>query len=245
MPAGLILWFMGSVAAFGIPARIRKEHFDINRKRWQAFTERLRQQKGGKELPWIEDQNGLGEFAYGRHNRLLSRLLLGGRPLSARENACEVVAVYNALLALGPEAQPDLPALLETFEKRGISLGGYFGTSFGAICRFFRGGQWHMKVLKGKKITKDALKEAENGGVSACIMMTENSAGRLGAMIHTICISPKNAFSQEAAIKWRAHNDYEGSRVSDNLTDAVFGYHNAAGRPLGVILLYRREETER
>ena len=259
MPAGLILWFMGLTAAFGMPARIWRAHYVLNEKTWRSFLARFSQQKSGNGLPWIEKQSDLGEFVYGRHNSFLSRLLLGGRRLSASENACEVIAVYNALLALEPESRPLFPSLIEAFEKRGISFGGYFGTSFEGICRFLREKKLPMVVVKGKKITAERLKEAERQGAAACIMMTENRAGHLGDMVHTICISQETTAREtlkpgtEGAVKtetevsagekggikkWRAHNDYEGSRLSDSLSDAVFGYHNYAGRPLGVILLY-------
>ena len=241
LPAGLILGFMGLTAVFGLPQKRLQSHLEHNRLLWQKYLPLLlaRQSKAEKPLPWIERQDELGDFAYGLHRSLFSRLLLGGRVLLAKENACEVIAVYNALLALQREQVPDLPGLLSEFEKKGISFGGYFGTSFHAICRFFSLRGYEPQIYRGRKITPQILEKGEAEGVKACILMTENHAGHIKEMVHTICISREEDWQEgQRSQKWRAHNDYEGSRISPSLTEAVMGYHQAAGRPLGVILLF-------
>ncbi len=185
------------------------------------------------EKIWIDDQNKLTDFIYGRESRFLGKKLLGGRDLSGVENTCEVIAVYNALLALGRK-EADFPQLLERFERRGISLGGYFGTSFGSLVRFCRGFGLDMTVLKGSRLTRAYLSKIPAEPVRACIMMTENVAGDIRQMIHTVCITRER---KNADYIYRTHNDYEGCRSYPTLQDAVFGYHKGKGRPLGVILL--------
>ncbi len=225
IPAGMILRVMGFLALFGVPGRLRLLHLAANRAVWEKY----RQSLTGR-LPFIEDQSGMGEFAYGRPNAFLGRKLLDGRKLSGRENACEVIATYNALLKLDPENHPGLPELFESFERRGISLGGYFGTSFGSVIAYLKRRGLTMRIFRGQKITPLCLEEGERDGMKVCIMMAENRAGYLKEMVHTICITKEEE-------GWQAHNDYEGSKIYPSLKDAVLGYHKGAGRALGVILL--------
>jgi hypothetical protein len=248
-PAGIILWGMNILAFFRMPKRIIEAHFAVNTLAWKAYLNKL------SHIPFIEDQNSMGEFSYGRERRWLTNKLLGGRSLCAKENACEVIAVYNAELALaGPDKKPDFSHLLREFEKKGISFWGYFGTSFTALVSYFKRSPYEMLVYRGKQITREALQNAREEGFSACVMMAENKAGELKEMVHTICITgplglgassdaagslelPGSSETKESEKVWTAHNDYEGSRQYATLEDAVFGYHKGQGRALGVILL--------
>ncbi len=232
-PAGIILWGMHILAFFRMPAALIEAHFLKNAMIWEQELAK----KAG-QTPWIEDQNAMSEFAYGREKKWLTKKLLSGRALSAKENACEVIAVYNALLSLSePESRPDFARLLRIFETRGISLWGYFGTSFGAVLSYFKKSPYEMRCFRGRQITAELLQAAAKEGFGTCVMMAENKAGDLKEMVHTICIS------KESEGKWMAHNDYEGSKSYESLEEAVFGYHNRKGRPLGVILLKKPGEN--
>ncbi|MCR4690933.1 MAG: hypothetical protein K5739_06295 [Lachnospiraceae bacterium] len=231
LPAWLILRGMG-LLSFLRPSRgMIRDHLLQNSLVWEEFAGRLRaaSKDPGQKL-FLERQDLMGNFLYGRERKFLAKKLLGQRPLCAKENACEVIAVYNALLALFQEA--DFPQLLSGFEAKGISLFGYFGTSFMSLKRFFAKRDVKMQVLTGKKITKEALESGRKQGFSVCILMAENKAGFIGEMVHTICITKEGEI-------WQAHNDYEGSKNYDSLEEAVFGYHNGVSRPLGVILLQK------
>ena len=222
LPARLILWGMGFLSFFRLPRRLIEEHLSHNRRVWESIPNKS----------FIEDQTRLTDFMYGRERKWLGKKLLGGRPLRAAENACEVIAVYNALLALGEK--PDFPDLLGQFERRGISLMGYFGTSFKGVWRFFAKSPYLLRVLRGGQITREILENLQAEGYGVCVMMAENKAGDLKEMVHTICITKKDAAT------WTAHNDYEGSKTYEGLPEAVFGYHKGGGRPLGLLLLKAR-----
>ena len=259
LPSWLIFMAMGILSLFGIGKKRRLLHLAQNTESWERLissakkeghdekntlpeygSEIVDPQKTGDTVQdhisgkfWIDDQNKMSDFIYGRENRFLTKKLLGGRNLCGIENTCEVIAVYNALLALGRK-EADFPKLLERFERRGISLGGYFGTSFGSLVRFCRGFGLDMTVLKGSRLTRAYLSKIPAEPVRACIMMTENVAGDIRQMIHTVCITRER---KNADYIYRTHNDYEGCRSYPTLQDAVFGYHKGKGRPLGVILL--------
>ena len=164
---------------------------------------------------WIDDQNKLSEFIYGRESRFLGKRLLGGRSLCGIENTCEVIAVYNALLALGRK-EADFPQLLERFERRGISLGGYFGTSFGSLIRFCKSFGLNMTVLKGAQLTPAALSGIASPYVKACIMMTENVAGDIRQMIHTVCITREDGhLSEDNPVSKNVDNWMTGNETVD------------------------------
>ncbi len=253
IPISLIFGAMGFLRVFRVPARIIAAHLRQNESVWE---EKLKKRKEtGDETPFIEDQGKLGDMIYGRESIRLNRIFLGGRKLSASENACEVIAVYNAFTALRTLGKDDgikeftFPGLISEFEKRGVSLWGYFGTSFGAVAGFIKSEDLKPCILRGRKITEESLrllhdekqKKSENGisqygeqfKWNVCIMMAENTRGKIKDMVHTICITRKDPSSDI----WKSHNDYEGSKEYASLKEAVLGYHNGKGRPLGIILL--------
>ena len=280
LPIRLILGVMGIFSLLPISRKIRLLHFSVNSLAWESFMGGI-VRENGKEA-YIDDQSRMNGFIYGRESKRLSRLFLGGRPLTGCENTCEVIAVYNALLSVSKRADKDasdsaagmaipFPALLSAFEKKGISFGGYFGTSFGAVVRFLKKRELPMHVFKGKGIKRDVLDSLEKKPVESkaeadscekgacddigheekrdisnsadtenvrfrwntCIMMTENTAGNIRDMVHTVCITRETGEDAQ----WKIHNDYEGCKSYASLSDAVFGYHKGKGRPLGVILL--------
>lgn len=90
--------------------------------------------------------------------------------LTGKENTCEVIAVYNCLCHLDYSAENEqkhhdfdmeiihnqsiiweeqgFPYLLYCFERHGLALGGYFGTSPMAMKRLFVKFGYHVSVIK-------------------------------------------------------------------------------------------------
>lgn len=93
-----------------MPAFTILEHYVVNLVGWNKYME-----NHSTEV-YIEHQSAMeGILYYGRH--------------TASYNACEVIAVYNALVAMNDGVSPvDFPTLLATFEGNGIMLEGDFGT---------------------------------------------------------------------------------------------------------------------
>lgn len=105
------------------------------------------------------------------------------------ETGCEVIAVYNALVALllnesGSAGAPSLPKLISIFENSGIMMAGQFGTGPKAIVDFFRKRGIEVRI---------AYDQSRYGIISreraASIIMIFNNKDRLHDAIHTMCIT--------------------------------------------------------
>lgn len=188
-----------------------------------------------KDKFYIERQSELKDLLYGIQNDSLSQKYISGRKLTASDNACEVIAVYNASLDAfgfrGLSSFYDFLYYLNLFESKGIVKSGYFGTSGMEIYRYFKNvykpvGR-RVGKLTGRKINKKNLDRFEKE-YKTYIMMSYNDARDVREMVHTICISKIEG-------GFKAHNDYEGSRESKTLYEAVFGYNECLSKPIMVI----------
>lgn len=201
-----------------------------------------------KDKFYIERQPDLKELLYGMQNDKLSKKYIGGKKLRANENSCEVIAVYNASLDIhkfdGLLAIDSFVHYLDLFESKGIVKSGYFGTSGMAIYRYYKDiyksrykylnsiykseiKKLGVEKLTGRRINKKNLEKFEKEYISY-IMMSYNNARDISEMVHTICIS-------KTKDGYKAHNDYEGSRESKTLYDAVFGYNEYLSKPIMLI----------
>ena len=212
------------------------EQYEQNTMAWLAKQPGHGGKKAETELPYIEKQWELTWLQYGKANALERKLFFGGRELTAAENAWEVIAVYNALLALG-QAQADaggkkqkyrsLPDLLYQFAKKGICLKGIFGTNPKALEKYFREYGYRTASCTGKRITKEALAALQQD-YDTFIMTAFNEGQNPFAMVHTMSITKeKNGY--------RRHNDYEKVQFYETLYDAVRLYHGGRGHTFCVI----------
>ena len=95
-------------------------------------------------------------------------------------NGCEVLAAYNALLTLG-EAAP-LPEVSAWFERRGLFLGGAWGTHVLALPEFFKARGFIVETLY-----KDF--DAAFAAVPAAVFSFWNDAHRLRRGLHTVALA--------------------------------------------------------
>ena len=95
-------------------------------------------------------------------------------------NGCEILAAYNALLTLG-EPEP-LSEVSSWFERRGLFLGGLWGTHVLAIPEFFGARGFSVEVLY-----KD-FDEAFST-VPAAVFAFWNDARRLRSGLHTVALA--------------------------------------------------------
>lgn len=95
-------------------------------------------------------------------------------------NGCEVIAVYNAMKALGN--QKDICDIAYYFENDGQMLKGEFGTNPYANKRFFEKQGYNVKVVEGEKITEEELPKAD-----AYIVSFWNSNDVMDAL-HTVAM---------------------------------------------------------
>lgn len=183
-------------------------HKHSNEEAWKEYQQKHVDKK------YIEDQTGMKDFKYGSRN--------------GDYNACEVIAVYNALQYLTNGKSPDsFSDLLKQFETHGIVAGGEFGTSPAAVDSYFERNGYNTKMLVGNGISSsNILDMSEN--YDTYIMTAYNDKSDLGKMVHTVSITTENG-------KYVVHNDYEGTRSYGALEDAVSGYHGGKGESISLI----------
>lgn len=136
-------------------------HLAENRRAWGNYAPGLK---------YIEIQNKLTDISYGKYK--------------ADYNACEVIAVQNALIALGLEHDTEgFPYLLADFERKGSILKGFLGTAPKAIVKYLKN--------KGVAIEKLTPVTSNLGKTSVQILIYQNGS-KITSGIHTICILGSN-----------------------------------------------------
>lgn len=170
---------VGGMNFLSLFSRIKKEtitsNYLSNKKAWDKYVSGLK---------YIDNQPSLTDIKYGQYSSCLSKMIFNDISLNASFNSCEVIAVQNALIALGLEKNPiNFPELISFFEKKGTVLKGYFGTAPVAI----------KKYLKSKQIKIKKLPAIEENFASSPVQILIYQNGqKITSGIHTICIISEN-----------------------------------------------------
>ena len=134
-------------------------------------------------------------------------VLFGKRDMAY--SGCEIMAVYNALYALGKGSGYKLIAeLIEEFEKSGAAMGGIIGSSPTSIKR-------HLKKhgIKSRIVWQEDKLDPDT---DLAIVTVYNDKNTLYSQIHTITFTrDENGFS--------AHNAYSRQKYYTTLKDAIGG----------------------
>ena len=204
------------------------EQFENNKAEWDKLT------SGKNDIihkGFIEKQYLMTNFLYGTNAKLARKLFFDGRDITAADNSCEVIAVYNAIhdLNIRSDVKDSItfPELLKEFSSHGISARGVFGTSPGALKRYFVREGYKVKTLSPLKVTERAVKKLSND-YDTFIFTTYNVRYNPARMIHTMCITYDRG-------KYRIHNDYAGGKTYKSLYEAVTGYKDGVGHPFYVL----------
>ncbi len=215
--------------AGGLKKKTAHEQYAQNEAAWK--------EKGTDSF--VENQPQLTWLLYGTANKLERKLFFHGRDLTAAENSCEVIATYNALLALERAAgagkkhkHRTLPELLYLFSKKGICYKGIFGTDPKALERFFREHNFRTAGCRGKQITEERLAEYEKD-YDAFIMTAFNEGQNPFSMVHTMCISKEKQ-------GYCRHNDSVRLKYYEHLYDAVTDYRGGRGHAFCVLAIGNR-----
>ncbi|MCR5249313.1 MAG: hypothetical protein K6E50_01760 [Lachnospiraceae bacterium] len=187
------------------------------------------------EKGFFETQYNLTDLKYGTAGKLARKLFFNGREMTAAENACEVIAAYNVLLALGEKT--GLPKLLAVFSGRGICLNGCFGTSPKALERFFVRKGYEVECLKGRQVMKERLRKLEEDH-EAWILTAFNHHQDPFHMVHTMGIT--NGPEGEKLV----HNDNGRCRKAKDLAEAVLDYQKGEGHAICVLGIRRGQMKE-
>lgn len=141
---------------------------------------------------FVENQNDWGSIHFGRTTMAFA--------------GCEILAVYNALKALGHETGPHLMGeLICEFERKGAALSGWIGTSPMALKKYF-----DKKGIKTRLVWN--VEELSDARVT--IATIYNDSRDLYSQIHTIAFTKEeNGFA--------AHNAMFGVRGCASVSEAI------------------------
>lgn len=187
-------------------------HYQDNLVGWETYSNKY------PGDVYIEHQGDMEDILYyGNH--------------TADYNACEVIAVYNVLVAMNDGTSPtSFPELLANFEGNGIVLGGEFGTDPTALYLYLDSNGYDVDMLYGESV-KDSKLERMQSDYDTYILTAYNDADNLGEMIHTVSITTENIDGQ---VKYVIHNAGDSTQY-DSLAEAVNGYNDGTGEPISVI----------
>ncbi len=227
-----------------------KAHRVQNEAAWKHHRERYMERY--KEQCFIERQNLMTDMVYGKKAGFLTERYMkhyqnADGSLQAAGNACEIIALYNVMHALGKSGL-DFPKLLMQFERRGAMLHGNFGTSLPSICRFLKKEGYDVKVIFAEKKwvassgqIKESAKLAKLSKQYDCFLFAAwNHAGHPGEGLHTMCIT-KTKKAESARETFVVHNDYtadlQGNAAKqyhlkqyENLMEAMVSYNSRKGK---------------
>lgn len=141
------------------------------------------------EGEYIENQAQWRNVAFG-----------AGKKSDMAYSGCEIIAVYNALLALkATMSKNTMPQLISYFEKKGSVLLGSFGTSPKALYRYFSDNHYAVEMCDK---SDPGIINALGGKYTVFLVSFYNDKYNIKNMIHTVCIT-KNELGQ-----YTAHNAY-------------------------------------
>ena len=166
-----------------------------------------------------QNRTALGSYSgeghiQGQARRPVAALPYGNYTMSY--NGCEVIAAYNALLTLGEQAS--LGETAAWFERRGLVLGGLWGTHVLAIPRFFAARGYAPFLLWETPRRRGEEYDAALAGARAGVFSFWNSAKRLRQGVHTVClrrvpggglqIDNLGSFSTDSETRYRCVADF-------------------------------------
>ena len=100
---------------------------------------------------------------------------------------CEIIATYNAIYDLTGKHDISFPNMIDSFEKDGIVLSGFFGTAPRSIEDYLKK-QGFKTISSSKKNEYDKIGEKSD----ALILTMFNDKNNIMNMVHTINITKKN-----------------------------------------------------
>lgn len=165
-----------------------------------------------KNSGFIEDQNNYTDMMYGKK--------------TVRFCGCEVIATYNALYSIHRRNPISFSDMLTEYEKDGMVLSGYFGTSPKSICHYLN---------KHGYITEFTTKLSEFDRIGAesdsLILTIYNDGADIMKAVHTVNVSKENG-------RYVGHNVYGNGRVAgpyNSVTELMEGINNGKSKAISLI----------
>lgn len=176
---------------------------------------------------FIEQQNHLQQLCYGKDTQKYNQWF-GIQKLNASFNCCEVIALYNALTALD-HTTTSFPQLLAHFEKKGIILKGYLGTSIYAIYKYLKRTGYEAKLICHNKKIDVFLKIKQPRCM--CIATLYNDQAHLSEEIHTVAITHQNGL-------YTMHNVGAKPIAGTTIHSLLQQYHKGTAKVISIIAIY-------
>lgn len=219
-----LLLVLTLLSAHSLSPKVSQQHLESNTEAWEEY---LKLHPDDYYIEHQEDMRDKGDPQ--KPNNIKDGLHYGNH--EAYYNSCEVIAVYNALLALHDGNSPTgFPELLCTFEQGGICADGEFGTAPTALYVYFEKRGYEAKMLSGKQIKDSKLNNMQKE-YDTYILTAYNDGDDLGEMIHTVSIT---AEAIDGETKYQIHNASD-TAIYDSLAEAVGGFHGGNGEPISII----------
>lgn len=187
----LILWGWSVLAWFGLSGSCIAANEAANR-------EVLKKEKLWTQGGYIERQSELGALRFGKSYTMA----YGG---------CGLIALYNALVALGENPSNDVfLELAADLQRRGVAWGGKYGIHPAFIRRWF--------VRHGYRVRRILVSEeffAKNEADYKVFVVTVLNGAGLKNWLHTVCITREE-------VGFVVHNGFSGEAFA-TLQEAVYG----------------------
>lgn len=198
-----------------------KNHLKINREVWleymsgQKETEKITDMKGKRFFVdgYIDAQGYFTDMYYG----------VNGGPIMAKKNACEIIALYNALYSLNDgvkKSKYDFPELIAQMEGLGPCINGQWGTSPFIIMYYLQNEGYKVKLYEGKKAKKESNLQDLEREYDTYIVTVYNDKNDVGEMVHTMCITKTNI---DGKIKYNLRNG-SVDEPKDSISECLNAY---------------------
>ena len=197
--------FLKKISFHNFPNNLQK-----NTQNFKNHTKQISSNNG-----YIEDQHNYTDMYYG--NKTISFC------------GCEIIAVYNAFYDLTGKHDISFPEMINDFEKDGIVLSGFFGTSPRAIDDYFK--EKGFKTLcSSKKEEYDEIAER----TYALILTLYNDKYDIFNMVHTVNITKKDN-------KYYVHNNGYNSCLEpyNSISDLLLRINNGNSKDIFLIGIFK------
>ena len=239
----LTLFFMKLVSGW-LKKEVREAQFSSNNETWNKYLSDdkklgeiatdISTGSDGSKFFYIERQHQMTEFLYGEKKGIVGKLIYKDADLTAADNACEVIAVFNALMNM--KRYEPLPKLLYTFASKGIALNGMFGTDFIRLQKYFNDNGFETVRINGNKLTEENLNRIGKD-YTAYLFIAFNEGQNPSSMIHTMCITGEKESDTKVYVR---HNSGNMTKYKD-LYNAVTDYNGGKGHAISVIGVREKE----
>ena len=147
---------------------------------------------------------------------------------------CEIIATYNAIYDITGRHDISFPKMIDSFEKDGIVLSGYFGTAPRAIEDYLNKNGFKT-ISSMKKEEYDEIGKKCN----ALILTKYNDINNIGNMVHTINITKKDE-------KFYIHNNGYKSYLEPylSISDILLRINNGKAKDIFLIGILEKKNSE-